>query len=81
MLTVKQVAESLSVSATCVYQLIAQGKLACHRIGIGRGAIRVSREDLTEFVNGCRREERREEPLSLPSTGRQSRFKHLRLEG
>lgn len=41
MLTVKQVAAQLTISATRVYQSIASGKLACHRIGIGRGAIRV----------------------------------------
>lgn len=54
MLNVREVAERLRVSATCVYQLIEQGKLACHRIGIGRGAIRVSEGDLEEFIAGCR---------------------------
>lgn len=42
MLTVKEVAERLRVSRTCVYQLIERGMLVCHRIGLGRGAIRIA---------------------------------------
>ena len=54
MLTVREVAESLAVSATCVYQLISARKLPCHRIGVGRGAIRVSEADLAGFLECCR---------------------------
>ncbi len=54
MLTVKEVAEHLRVSATCVYQLIEKGKLVCHRIGLGRGAIRVRETDLAAFIDGCK---------------------------
>jgi excisionase family DNA binding protein len=54
MLTVKEVAERLRVSRTCVYQLVERGKLACHRIGLGRGAIRIAIEDLAAYVEGCR---------------------------
>lgn len=56
MLTVKEVAARLRVSGTCVYQLIEAGKLTCHRIGIGRGAIRVAEGDLAAFVDDCRQE-------------------------
>ena len=52
--TVAEVAERLRVSATCVYQLIEKGSLACHRIGIGRGTIRVAESDLLRFLEGCR---------------------------
>lgn len=81
MLTVKQVAERLCVSATCVYQLIAERKLPCHRIGIGRGAIRVAIEDLTAFVASCRQDLRSENPTGSPPRNRSKRFKHLGLDG
>ncbi|WP_210417744.1 helix-turn-helix domain-containing protein [Bythopirellula goksoeyrii] len=55
MLTVREVAESLRVSPTCVYQLIEKGKIACHRIGLGRGAIRVCESDLAGYVESCRK--------------------------
>ena len=81
MLTVKEVAEHLRVSRTCVYQLVEQGKLACHRIGIGRGAIRIAPEDLAAFVDGCRREERPDRPASSSTKGQGRRFRHLRIGG
>jgi excisionase family DNA binding protein len=80
MFTVKQVAEQLSVSVTCVYQMISQGRIACHRIGLGRGAIRVASEDLTAFVESCRREEKPNQIASLPAPAARKRFKHLRLD-
>lgn len=55
MLNVREVAERLRVSATCVYQLIERGKLACHRIGVGRGAIRVCERDLLVYIDSCRK--------------------------
>jgi len=54
MLRVREVAERLHVGATCVYQLIEKRKLACHRIGVGRGAIRVSESDLNSYLERCR---------------------------
>jgi excisionase family DNA binding protein len=45
-----EVADVLNVSRSLVYQLIESGKLACHRIGTGRGAIRVSEHDLADFL-------------------------------
>lgn len=80
MLTVKQVAEQLSVSVTCVYQMISQGRIACHRIGLGRGAIRVASEDLTVFIESCRREEKSNQEASLPAPAVRKQFRHLRLE-
>ncbi len=50
MLTVKEVAARLKVSVATVYNLVAQGKLACHRIGTGRGAVRVSEDQLRSFL-------------------------------
>jgi excisionase family DNA binding protein len=62
LLTVKQVAERLQVSSSAVYQLLDAGRLACHRIGTGRGAIRVSESDLESFLAACRQE--RQEPMA-----------------
>jgi excisionase family DNA binding protein len=40
-LSVKQVARKLNVSPSLVYALCAAGRLAHHRIGLGRGVIRI----------------------------------------
>ncbi len=50
MMTVKQVSEKLAVSAACVYRLIDSGRLLAHRIGVGRGTIRVSEEALETYL-------------------------------
>lgn len=49
MMTVKEVAEILNVSSALVYSLIARGRIACERYGVGRGTIRVPRVALDEF--------------------------------
>ena len=56
LMTVKEVAHRLRVSASLVYQLVDAGKLACHRIGNGRGAIRIRPDDLANYLQVCRRE-------------------------
>jgi excisionase family DNA binding protein len=80
-LTVRGVANELTVSATCVYQLIASGKLPCHRIGIGRGAIRVSETDLAEFLESSRRAGDSEATAERKRRGRARKFKHLQIDG
>lgn len=47
MLTVKQVAQRLSVSQGLVYKLVRRGELACFRIG---SAIRFCEEHLTDYL-------------------------------
>lgn len=80
MLTVKQASVVLGVSATCVYQLVARGKLAYHRIGLGRGAIRISESDLTAYLASCRRElQDLPEPVR-PQCAKRAAFKHLQVE-
>lgn len=64
MLSVKQVARQLAVSSKTVYLLISQGLLKCHRIGSGRGTIRVSRQQLDEYL--ARSETTRELPRTVP---------------
>ena len=61
LMTVKEVARRLRVSASLVYQLVDSGKLGCHRIGNGRGAIRICPEDVTNYLQACR-----EDPCGKP---------------
>ena len=51
LLTVTEVASSLSISESLVYRLKDEGKLRCVRIG--KGAIRFSEEDVMEYLNSC----------------------------
>jgi excisionase family DNA binding protein len=71
-----EVASVLNVSRSLVYQLIDSGKLVPHRIGNGRGAIRVSEDDLANFLATCRRE--KDEGATKPPQMRQ-KLKHLEL--
>lgn len=80
MLTVKEVAELLGVSPTCVYQLVSQKRLSCHRVGVGRGTIRITNSDLAAFLENCRREHSSApEPVRHRRTLRE-RLCHLRTE-
>ena len=73
MLKVSQVADRLNLSTSKVYELVEQGKLAHHRIG---GAIRVSEEQLVEFLEETKRERREPEPRK--SQPRHPQLRHLR---
>jgi excisionase family DNA binding protein len=53
--TVKQAAARLEVSSATIYVLVAAGKLKCHRVGLGRGAIRITEEHVVEFLKGSER--------------------------
>ena len=68
MLKVTQVAEQLNVSESIVYALINGGQLAHHRIGVGRGTIRVSNEDLEAYLASCRacKSEQHRRPVPRP---------------
>lgn len=77
LLTVAMVAERLRVSRTTVYQLVESGRLSVHRIGGGRGAIRVNEGDLAAYLDSCR-----EVPPSFPTPARPKRvppLRHLKL--
>ena len=74
LLTVRDTAERLNVSRNCVYQLVDAGKLACHRIGIGRGAIRITEEDIETYLASCRVEK-----LEPPRRVTRLKLKHLKL--
>ena len=71
LLKVKEVVERLKVSQACVYQLIAERKIAHVRIGCGRGAIRITDTDLQMFLDSCRLEP---DSRVIPQT-----LKHIKL--
>jgi excisionase family DNA binding protein len=54
LLTVKEAADLLKLSAGAVYALCKSGTLPHHRLGQGRGAIRIDRQDLLAYVEACR---------------------------
>jgi excisionase family DNA binding protein len=71
---VREVAARLEISPSLVYQLIDAGKLRCSRHGLGRGVIRVSEEQLANYLA------RAVEPEKMPSrvsNGTAGSFKHL----
>jgi excisionase family DNA binding protein len=75
LLTVRDVAKRLAVSASSVYALVETGRLACHRIGIGRGTIRIDETDLAAFLDACRSAPR---PAPRRASTR-PQLKHLRI--
>lgn len=74
-LTVKDVAVRLQLSESLIYRMIEQGKLPCHRVGTGRGVIRVSEEDLESYLAGCRQEPQ----VRVKPRTRRTKLKHLKL--
>ena len=50
LLRVSAVALRLGISRTLVYGLVEKGRLKCYRIGLGRGGLRFSEEDLIGAV-------------------------------
>jgi excisionase family DNA binding protein len=77
MLSVKQVAARLNVSAATVYSLCDSGELPHRRIGVGRGCIRVTEEDLQEYLDRKRVGGRKEEPPAPKPAP--VRLRHLEL--
>jgi excisionase family DNA binding protein len=73
-MTVKMAAERLEVSPSTIYGLVAAGKLKCCRVGLRRGVIRISEEQLAAFMTGA-------EPVVIkpPAPPRRPRLKNLRL--
>ncbi len=53
---VREAAKRLEVSASIVYGLCAQGRLPHVRVGLGRGTIRISEDDVRSFLESCRPE-------------------------
>lgn len=57
MLTVNEVAARLKVSKSTIYNAVESGSMPHYRIGVGRGAIRISEEQLEAFLLGSLVEE------------------------
>lgn len=74
LLTVKEAAERLNVSAALVYSLISGRKLRFVRVGNGRGRIRVPEDAIGEYLarSTFGVEEKKPEPQRV-------RLKHLKL--
>ena len=53
-LKVSEVAERLRVSSSTIYNLVEEGRIACYRIGMGRGSIRFSEEQVEAFLQSSR---------------------------
>ena len=74
---VREAATRLEVSPGTVYALVAAGKLRCHRVGLGRGAIRIAEEHLVAFLAGS-------EPVSrtvpVVAPVRRMKLTHLKLD-
>ncbi len=76
-MTVREAAARLEVSAATVYGLVSAGRLRCHRVGLGRGAIRVSEEHLADFLKGAETSPGATVPTPPP---RVVKLKHLRAD-
>jgi excisionase family DNA binding protein len=59
---VRQAAEQLEVSPSLVYALCASGKLGHYRVGLGRGAIRITEDDVRAYRDAKRVEARADRP-------------------
>jgi excisionase family DNA binding protein len=53
-MNVREAAKRLEVSTSMVYALCAEGRLPHVRVGLGRGTIRISEDDLKSFQESCR---------------------------
>ncbi len=90
LLTVKEAANLLKLSRGAVYALCKAGTLPHHRLGLGRGAVRIDRKDLIAYVEACKTGTTpvRGSGPSLPPTGSSAAqkrlpaggFKHLRVD-
>lgn len=63
MLTAAQAGKVLGLSARTMYDLARAGKVACHRLGVGDGAVRFDPADLEEYKRQCR------SPATTPAAG------------
>ncbi len=74
MYSVDQVAKKLGVSLGCIYALVESRNLPHYRIGIGRGTIRISEDQLQDYLR--KHEEKR--PAKVPTVP--VKLKHLSLK-
>lgn len=53
-MNVRDAAQLLECSVTTLYGLLKAGRLPHRRVGLGRGAIRIAREDVEAFMAASR---------------------------
>jgi excisionase family DNA binding protein len=73
-MTVKQAAAKLEVSVATTYALVAAGKLNCVRIGLGRGAIRITDDHIAEYLS-----QTQPMPSLCPSPAARRVLKHIKI--
>ncbi len=78
MLTVAEAAERLRVSRSTVYALAASGKLKCCRIGMGRGVLRFTEDQIRAFLAGAE-QGHQACPSEAPPRPRRVILRHLDL--
>lgn len=66
MMTIADIAKRLRISQACAYALVESKELAHYRIGLGRGRIRVSEEQLATYLEK-RRVTKVEKPRTTPA--------------
>jgi excisionase family DNA binding protein len=74
LLTVRDVAQRLNVSAACVYALVERRRIPHVRIGSGRGVIRFRSDDVEQYLTA-----QRVERDDAPARPQRVRLKHIRL--
>jgi excisionase family DNA binding protein len=74
MLNVEQTAKRLNVSTATIYGLVNSGQLRCHRIGTGRGVIRVSEDNIREFLASSQ-----SQTSVPPSASATKKFRNLKI--
>ena len=74
LLTAQNAANRLQVGRTTLYELLRSHKLAHHRVGTGRGSIRIRQEDLERYLDSCRVTDEERTRSAAPL-----KLKHLRL--
>jgi excisionase family DNA binding protein len=73
-MTVKQAAARLEVSVATTYALVAAGKLKCVRIGLGRGAIRITEEHMADYLTQAA-----PAPTLAPPPAPRRVFRHVKI--
>ena len=66
-------ADRLQISLSTVYALVSQGALRAHRIGLGRGSIRIAEEELQLYLDSCKQATKKRDPRPRAP----GRLKHL----
>ncbi len=74
MKSVKEIADYLNVSQAVVYRLIESHLLSAHRIGVGRGTLRISEKQLQMYLDSTSTES-----LPAPTPKNKRPLKHLKM--